>query len=113
MARIGLSAVALACVRSVSAIASNDAGISLAPSTSSGRGVFFVPLRFPLILSLSKDAPCSCGGRPVNRRPAPASTLLHAPEREIVFLIVVAGDEGVLVAPFGMNIVLGDQERRL
>src|SRR5580658_9055771 len=39
--------------------------------------------------------------------------LLHAPDFEIVLLVVVAGDEGVLVAAFGVNVGLGDQERRL
>src|SRR5262249_11657953 len=42
-----------------------------------------------------------------------APMLFHAPEREVVVLVVVAGDEGVLVAALGMDVVLGNEERRL
>ena len=43
-------------------------------------------------------------------RPEPVGTrrpmLLHAPDFEIVLLVVVAGDEGVLVAAFGVDVLL-------
>src|SRR5437867_2687111 len=49
-------------------------------------------------------------------RPWPAGRhrrLHYTPELEVVILVVVAGDESVLIAPFGMDVVLGDEERRL
>src|SRR5277367_7063313 len=39
--------------------------------------------------------------------------LRYAPDFQIVFLVVVAGDESVLVAPLGMNVLFRHQERRL
>src|SRR5271167_773498 len=41
------------------------------------------------------------------------SKLLHTPDFEIVLLVVVAGDEGVLVAAFRVDVLLGDLEWRL
>src|SRR5262245_30438521 len=43
----------------------------------------------------------------------PAGRLLYAPDGKIVILVVVAGDEGVLVAALGVDVVLGDQKRWL
>ena len=45
--------------------------------------------------------------------PGMPQSYLTRPDFEIVLLIVVAGDEGVLVAALGMNVFLGDKERRL
>src|SRR5208337_2483780 len=48
------------------------------------------------------------GSAPSGRR-----RLLNGPDFEIVLLVIIAGDEGVLVAALGVNVLLGDEERWL
>src|SRR5271166_6015492 len=51
--------------------------------------------------------------RPGGSAPPGRIRLLDAPDFEIMLLVVVAGDERVLIAALRVNVLFGDQKRRL
>ena len=82
-----------------------------AASVDLGRHAINPPCTGPR--SRSGGPPGIAAPRPARMPAGTAATLVHAPDLEVVLLVVVAGDERVLVATFGLDVVLGDQERRL